>query len=120
MSSDDDFEKPFEEFEPSQWSDLRELCQENVTYFASDQDEYSLRIKSALVVCLDHLEQLHPIYKDISKIAPLFDFDSKTPGNGYRSFLKVVDKCILHTGNVCRRMHTQRESILFSKNSYMK
>ena len=120
MSSDDDFEKPFEDFEPPQWGALRELCQANVSYFASEQDDYSIRIKSALVACLDYLGQLFPIYRDIAKIAPLFDFDRETPGNGYRSFLIIVDKCILHTGNVCRRIHRQRDSMLFSKNFYMK
>ncbi|XP_033232111.1 hormone-sensitive lipase [Belonocnema kinseyi] len=120
MSSDDDFERPFEDLEPPQWAALRELCQANVSFFASDQDECSVRIKSALVACLDYLGQLFPIYRDIAKIAPLFDFNPETPGNGYRSFLVIVDKCILYTGNVCRRILCQRDSMLFSKNFYMK
>ncbi|XP_024937022.1 hormone-sensitive lipase isoform X2 [Cephus cinctus] len=120
MSFEDDFERPFEEFEPPQWGALRELCHANAEYFLSHQDESGLRIRAALLAVLDHLEQLRPIYKAIKKIAPLFDFDSQTPGNGYRSFLVLVDRCILHAGSVCRQIYSQRGSILFRKTHHMR
>lgn len=120
MSFDDDFERPFEDIEPPEWAALREICQANVSHFAGEQDDGSIRIKSALIACLDYLGQLYPSYKEIGKIAPQFDFDSKTPGNGYRSFLVLVDKCILYTENVCHRMYRQKDYLFFSKSFHTK
>ncbi|XP_012267079.2 hormone-sensitive lipase isoform X2 [Athalia rosae] len=120
MSFDYDFAKPFAELEPPHWGALRELCRANAEYFENDQTEASIRLHEALLAMLNHLEQVRPLYREIAKIAPLFDFDAKTPGNGYRSFLSVVDKCILHSVCVCRQLCCQRDSILFRKTYYMR
>lgn len=120
MSLDDDFERPFEEFEPLQWGALREICQACKDYFLTHQDENGSRIKAGLLAILDHLEQIQPLYKEISRIAPLFDFDEQTRGNGYRSFLVLVDKCVMHSGLVCRQMYCQKDSFLFRKSHYMR
>nr|XP_050862934.1 hormone-sensitive lipase isoform X1 [Vespula vulgaris]XP_050862935.1 hormone-sensitive lipase isoform X1 [Vespula vulgaris]XP_050862936.1 hormone-sensitive lipase isoform X1 [Vespula vulgaris] len=120
MSLDDDFERPFEEFEPLQWGALRELCHANKDYFSTHQDENGSRIKAGLLAILDHLEKMQPVYKEISRIAPMFDFDEQTPGNGYRSFLVLVDRCIMHSGSVCRQMYCQKDTFLFRKSYYMR
>ncbi|XP_046431471.1 hormone-sensitive lipase isoform X1 [Neodiprion fabricii] len=117
---DYDFAKPFAELEPPHWGALRELCKANAEYFATDHSEAGFRLNAALSAMLDHLEQVRPLYREISKIAPLFDFDSETPGNGYRSFLSIVDKCILHSVYVCRQLCCQRDSVLFRKSYYMR
>ncbi|KAI4483684.1 hypothetical protein M0804_007944 [Polistes exclamans] len=120
MSLEDDFERPFEEFEPLQWGALRELCHANKDYFSTHQDENGSRIRASLLAILDHLEKMQPLYKEISKIAPMFDFDEQTPGNGYRSFLVLVDRGIMHSGTVCRQMYCQKDSFLFRKSYYMR
>lgn len=120
MSLDDGFERPFEILEPPQWGALRELCRANTEYFSSHQDENGLRITGALHVISDYMTELRPLYKEIGTIAPLYDFDEATPGNGYRSFLILVDKCILRCGSVCRQIYVQRDSLLFRKGNSMK
>lgn len=120
MSLDDDFDRPFEDVEPLQWGALRELCHANSEYFVSHQDENSIRIRAALMAILDHLVQLQPLYKEISRIAPMFDLDAETPGNGYRSFLVLIDKCIIHSRSVCHQIYCQKDSLFFRKSYYMR
>ncbi|CAK9823814.1 Hormone-sensitive lipase [Anthophora retusa] len=120
MSLDDDFEKPFENPEHLQWGALRELCHANAEYFMSHQDENSIRIRAALLAILDHMAQLQHLYKEISKIAPMFDFDPQTPGNGYRSFLVLIDKCIIHSRSICHQIYCQKDSIFFRKSYHMR
>lgn len=120
MSFSDDFDRPFEDFEPLQWGALRELCRANVDYFAYHQDDNGVRIKAALHAILDHLDHLRPLYREIAKFAPHFDYDEETPGNGYRSFLLLIDKCIVHCGMVCRQMYCQKDSLLSRKTYYMR
>lgn len=119
----DDFDRPFdrpEEDEPLEWSVLRKLCCTGVEHFMSDQNESSVRIKAALQLILEQLDELQPLYNEISKCAPHFDFDEETPGNGYRSFLSMVDKCILHSEQICRQMYNQKDSMFPRKSHYMK
>lgn len=120
MSHDDDFERPFEDNEPLPWGALRELCEANAAHFAAHQDENGTRIRAALLAILDHLVQLLPLYKDVTRIAPSFDFDRQTPGNGYRSFLALVDRCITHSRSTCHQMYCQKDSIFFRKSYHMR
>ncbi|KAG6803591.1 hormone-sensitive lipase isoform X1 [Apis mellifera caucasica] len=120
MSLDDDFDRPFEDVEPLQWGALRELCHANAEYFMPHQDENSIRIRAALMAILDHLIQLQPLYKEISRIAPMFDLDVQTPGNGYRSFLVLIDKCIIHSRSICHQIYCQKDSIFFRKSYHMR
>ncbi|XP_076276083.1 hormone-sensitive lipase isoform X1 [Lasioglossum baleicum] len=120
MSLNDDFERPFEDYEPLQWGALRELCQANAEYFMSHQDENGIRIRAAHLAMLDHLEQVQPLYKEISRFAPMFDLDVDVPGNGYRSFLVLIDKCIIHSRAICHQIYCQKDSIFFRKSYYMR
>ncbi|XP_029666898.1 hormone-sensitive lipase [Formica exsecta] len=116
----DDFDRPFEELEPLQWSALRKLCRTSVEYFTPYNNENSVRIKAALLVILEQLDEFQPLYNEITKYASHFDFDEETPGNGYRSFLSMVDKCIIHSEQVCRQMYEQKDSMFSRKNHHMK
>ncbi|XP_017757856.1 PREDICTED: hormone-sensitive lipase-like isoform X2 [Eufriesea mexicana] len=120
MSLNNDFDRLFEDVEPLHWGALRELCHANAEYFGSHQDENSVRIRAALMAILDHLVQLQPLYKEISRIAPLFDLDVQTPGNGYRSFLVLIDKCIIHSRSICHQIYCQKDSIFFRKSYHMR
>ncbi|XP_050466782.1 hormone-sensitive lipase isoform X2 [Cataglyphis hispanica] len=112
----DDFDRSLEELEPLQWNALRKLCHASVEFMSSN-NENSVRIKAALLVILEQLDELLPLYNEIAKFASHFDFDEETPGNGYRSFLSMVDKCIIHSEQVCRQMYDQKDS-MFSRTSH--
>ncbi|XP_032688656.1 hormone-sensitive lipase isoform X2 [Odontomachus brunneus] len=120
MSLNDDFDRPFEDSEPLQWGALREICCANVEYFASHQDANGVRIKAALLAILDHLDQLRPLYREVAKFAIYFDYDEEVPGNGYRSFLSLIDKSILHSNAVCQEIYRQKNSILSRKSYHMR
>ncbi|KAL7292247.1 hypothetical protein TKK_0014193 [Trichogramma kaykai] len=109
-----------QEPELSSWGALREICNTCLDYFFTYQDENSLRIKGALQVIIDTLNAIRPLYNEITSIAPLFDYDENTPGNGYRSFLFLIDKCIFHTTAICQETYNQKDSMLFRKSNYMK
>lgn len=124
MSLNSDLDKPGHqeqrETSSQQWCELQDVCRVSVEYFSSHQDENSVRIKAALLVILDHLEQLQPLYREIAELAPQFDYDENTPGNGYRSFLMLVDKCIVHTNAICQQMYRQKDHVFFAKGHHMK
>ncbi|XP_057329684.1 hormone-sensitive lipase [Microplitis mediator] len=126
MSLADELTRPLEpenhneERDPPIWRILHELATSNRDYFAKQVDENGLRIHAAHIVILDNYHELRELYKEISEIAPEFDFDEITPGNGYRSFLKLVDQSLLHTGSICRHIHSYKDSVLFRKSNYMR
>ncbi|KZC05122.1 PREDICTED: hormone-sensitive lipase [Dufourea novaeangliae] len=120
MSLNLEFDRPFEDCEPLKWGALRELCHANTEYFMSHQDENGIRIRAAHLAILDHLEQLQPLYEDISIFAPKFDFDDIVPGNGYRSFLVLIDKSIIHSRAICHQIYCQKDSIFFRKSNHMR
>lgn len=120
MSLDDGFERPFEELEPPQWGALRELSRANCEYFSTHNDDNGVRLSAALGVVPEYLNELRALYKEIAKFAPSYDFDENTAGNGYRSFLVLVDKCVLYCGTVCRQIYLQRDSLLFRKAHHMR
>ncbi|XP_034950037.1 hormone-sensitive lipase [Chelonus insularis] len=102
------------------WDTLEQLANGNCYYFSTHQDENGLRIYSASNVILDILKEIRPLYKEISHIAPQFDFNENTPGNGYRSFLSLTDKCILHSIEICQQISSYKTSVLFRKSHYMR
>lgn len=120
MSYEDEFDRPFEEVEQPHWGALRDLCKANCDYFAGQQDDNAVRIRAAQLSIVEQLERIRPLYREIAKSAPKFDFDPQIQGNGYRSFLILVDNAILHSCEVTRYIYCQRDSMLFRKNSQTK
>ncbi|XP_058807221.1 hormone-sensitive lipase isoform X2 [Phymastichus coffea] len=106
--------------EPTTWAKLRKICITCTDYFSSHQDENAFRIKAAINAILDKLNEIKPLYDEISNIAPIFDFDEETPGNGYRSFLILVDRCITFTTEKCNGMLAQKDSVMFRKSHRMR
>lgn len=49
-----------------------------------------------------------------------YDFDEQTPGNGYRSFVAVVDASMEHAVQLCRQINVSKQSLLFRKGFYMR
>lgn len=119
MSMNVNFDGPSENTE-SQWDTLRKLCHASVEYFTSHQNEKNMELKDVLGVILRLLDELQSLYDEIAKFASHFDFDEKTPGNGYRSYLTIVDKCITYSEKTCRKMYRQRNSMFFRRSHHTK
>lgn len=104
----------------SHWIELQQLCNDNLSYFSSHDDADSLKIRASLSVSVEKLQEMPPIYDKITKIAPLFDFDADTPGNGYRSFLKMMDKCLDFFIEVNKQLQSSRSSYFFRRSYHAK
>ncbi|XP_065076519.1 hormone-sensitive lipase [Ochlerotatus camptorhynchus] len=99
---------------------LIELCRNNIKYFEGDESENGLRIHGAFVGLIDHIETAKPLVKEVQEFVHEYDFDEDTPGNGFRSFLYVVDSCVKTTLKLARYVMENRGTILFRKTVYVK
>lgn len=99
---------------------LRDLCNNNVEYFRTDDTESGQRFLNAYLGLLDHIETARGYVDQIRLFAHEYDFNAETPGNGYRSFLLVVRSCINHSVKLSSHVMQRRSSMLFRKSLYMK
>ncbi|XP_050677425.1 hormone-sensitive lipase isoform X2 [Leptidea sinapis] len=99
---------------------LKESCQNNASYFHSDDSENGQRLYQGFVTLIDHVNTVWPLVDHVRKVAPFYDFDAKSPGNGYRSFVSVVDSCVLHGLKLSRQICTGRDTLLFRKGYFVK
>lgn len=99
---------------------VRDLSLNNAEYFQSDDSENGQRLRAALIALVDHVIIATPLVEHVRKVAPQYDFDAKTPANGYRSFVAVVDVSILHCVKLNRQIIDSRDSFLFRKGHFMR
>lgn len=99
---------------------LKDLCLNNSQYFQSHDSETGLRLHGAFLALIDHVESVKPIVDYVRKAAPSYDFDENTPGNGYASFVSVVDACIRHGVKLCKQVCINRDSFFFRASYYMR
>ncbi|XP_058447335.1 hormone-sensitive lipase isoform X2 [Malaya genurostris] len=99
---------------------LIELCRNNIKYFVDDETESGLRIHGAFVGMIDHIETAKPLVKEIKGFVQEYDFDLTCPGNGFRSFLYVMNNCVKTTLKLARYVMENRGSMLFRKTVYVK
>lgn len=85
------------------------LCRNNENFFHDDFIQlYSRDIA-------DGLEKSVPILKEIESFASEYDFDEKTPGNGFRSFLIVFNSAVVYIQRVCNDIKDKREKFFFRR-----
>ncbi|XP_026493830.1 hormone-sensitive lipase isoform X1 [Vanessa tameamea] len=99
---------------------LKDSCQNNATYFHPDDSENGQRLYQGFMTLIDHIDTVWPLVDHVRKVAPSYDFDAKAPGNGYRSFVSVVDSCVLHGLKLSRQVCTGRDALLFRKGYFVK
>lgn len=99
---------------------LKDSCQNNATYFQPDDSENGQRLYQGFMTLMDHVDTVWPLVDHVRKVAPIYDFDAVSPGNGYRSFVSVVDSCVLHGLKLSRQVNTSRDALLFRKGHFVK
>lgn len=99
---------------------LYELCQSNIEFFAKDDSMTGSKIHAAFLTLSLHIGFAKKKVAEISSFAHEYDYDEHTKGNGYRSFVIVVDCCIRHSIKLCRNVQENRNSLLFRKSVYFK
>ena len=99
---------------------LRDLVIDSVKYFEARNSIGARRFCEAFqafLLQLNHVGEKVPILQPISVE---FDFNESTPGNGYRSFLRVVDRAISRCMSLCQKIKAKRSSRLFKKSHYIR
>uniref|UniRef100_A0A182P067 Hormone-sensitive lipase n=1 Tax=Anopheles epiroticus TaxID=199890 RepID=A0A182P067_9DIPT len=99
---------------------LIDLCRNNIAYFESDETETGLRLHGAFVGLIDHIEMAKPLVRTVQSFMGEYDFDPSVPGNGFRSFLYVVECCVKTALKLARYVMENRSTILFRKAMYVK
>lgn len=99
---------------------LKDLCMNNAQFFQQDETENGQRLHAGFLAIIDQVDMIIPMVDEVRNIAPQFDFDEDTPGNGYRSFVSAVDMCVQHGVKLSRLVCDSRDSFLFRKSFYMR
>ncbi len=101
-------------------SQIEALARDNRDFFEKSSSESGQRIRSALDTLLTDIPPIVEAAKKIDERAAKFDFDVEVQGNGYRSFLYVVEKCLRICLPLLRDLRVKRASPVFNKSSFHK
>ncbi|XP_075995495.1 lipase, hormone-sensitive a [Genypterus blacodes] len=78
---------------------LDTVCEENIVALCGSDLPYG-HVANRLVSCMteiqEHSSALQPVVASFTTVYHHYDFDEQTPGNGYRTLVKVLQSCILH------------------------
>ncbi|XP_053718099.1 lipase, hormone-sensitive a isoform X1 [Synchiropus splendidus] len=80
---------------------LESVCEANISALSGAAGDLpSGAVAKRLVTCLKEIQQhgraLEPVVAGLSLVFHHYDFDEQTPGNGYRTLVKVLLSCLLH------------------------
>lgn len=102
------------------WGALNSIIFNNIDYYKSDESMNGLKIHAAFLGIVDCIEEGRPLVEEVESFCQQYDFDDVTPGNGYRSFVKIFDSAISHTLKIVKYITESRSSLLFRKTTYTK
>lgn len=78
---------------------LEKVCQDNISVLCEPSDLPHRAEVERLVACMNQIQEhgraLEPVVTSFTGIYHHYDFDARTPGNGYRTLVKV--RCSLLT-----------------------
>lgn len=110
-----------ESFSFEMYDSLVDICQNNVRYFESDTKiTANQHFLDAFRKILQHIPIIRQYITEFNGFAHEYDFDDRTPGNGYRSIVKATHKYVKHTVKVSKLIAENRGSLLFRKKIFLK
>uniref|UniRef100_A0A6P7FJU3 Hormone-sensitive lipase isoform X2 n=1 Tax=Diabrotica virgifera virgifera TaxID=50390 RepID=A0A6P7FJU3_DIAVI len=101
-------------------NNLVEICKSNATFFARDNTENGQRLYLSFLAMVDVVDRIQPKLISIESQVHFFDFDESVPGNGYRSFLIVIDGAIQMAVECSEKVLQKRDSTFFRKSTLTK
>ncbi|VDM75926.1 unnamed protein product [Strongylus vulgaris] len=68
----------------------------------------------------DRLKKIVDLVTQLQELAPSYDYDENTPGNGFRSLVCICDTTVLHIISLQKTVSEQRGSFVFRLTHYCK
>uniref|UniRef100_A0A8C6T1I1 Hormone-sensitive lipase n=1 Tax=Neogobius melanostomus TaxID=47308 RepID=A0A8C6T1I1_9GOBI len=83
------------------FSSLNEACEDTIAALCAPEEDLPYgEVAERLTTCMREIQRhataLEPIVTGLTNVYHLYDFDEETPGNGYRTLVKVLLSCLLH------------------------
>ncbi|CAB1412466.1 unnamed protein product [Pleuronectes platessa] len=78
---------------------LETMCEDNFSALCGSSDSVASRLVTCLREVQEHGRALEPVVASLTAVYHHYDFDEETPGNGYRTLVKVLQACLLHIIN---------------------
>ncbi|KAK6032520.1 hormone-sensitive lipase [Ostertagia ostertagi] len=99
-----------------------QLCSDNADYFskANSWSGYSERMVNVSTDIKECAGKLRSLVTQLQDIAPSYDYDENTPGNGFRSLVCICDTTVLHLISLQKSVSEQRGSFVFRLAHYCK
>lgn len=106
------------------FSEIQEICVRCEAFYtekASPTDNEA-RFIAAFRCTHTQVDDVLPLYQEIESFAHEYDYDADHPGNGFRSFLYVVDRWAEHTIKIISYIDANKASIGFpiKRHQYLK
>lgn len=101
---------------------LKQLADDNESYFSkcSSWSAYTKRIENSCCEISLSVPIIQDLVKILQNMAPRYDLDDKTPGNGFRSLVCICDITVLHLISLLRACSEHRQTIVFRGAYYCK
>lgn len=110
----------FEPYSFAVYDELVEICQDNCQYFESDGSEMGQRFYDQFNCLLNQIAAARQYVTEFNGFAHEYDFDDRTPGNGYRSLVKVMHAAIEYCIRISSYIAKNRRYLLFRRSVYIK
>lgn len=101
------------------------MYDELINIILSNQEHFR-EVKSGEKFCqiftslLEIVDKFGFVAKEIQGFAGDYDLDELTPGNGYRSFVVVMEKAIKNAAQICEKIKENCGKVFFLKSFYEK
>lgn len=102
------------------YDQLISLCDRNREFFNKDKTDVGAHFQSSFKKISEFLLKSNQVLKQIKNFAGIYDFDEKTPGNGFRSFIFIFDAAVNYIDQTCKLIAEKKGKIFFRKGFYAK
>uniref|UniRef100_UPI003AAC9975 lipase, hormone-sensitive a n=1 Tax=Centroberyx gerrardi TaxID=166262 RepID=UPI003AAC9975 len=96
---------------------LETVCEENISALRAPPDlpygDVAKRLVTSMRQIQEHGRALEPVVGSFTAVYHHYDFDAQTPGNGYRTLVKVLQSCLLHIIHKARYIATNCHGAFF-------
>lgn len=101
---------------------LKQLADDCEQYFSRNANSslYSKRLEESCREISIATPVIQELVRVLQNMAPRYDYDHETPGNGFRSLVCVCDMTVLHLISVLRACVEHRQTIMFRTSYYCK